>query len=129
MNALYVAAGGALGALSRYGISLLSMRLFPGAATVTGWLGTLLSNVLGAFLIGFLATMAQGAFPDKAWLTPLLIVGFCGGFTTFSSFVLDGYRLFEAGQTASALLYLLLSLILTFAALLCGFYAAGCCFK
>ena len=94
---LAVGLGGALGAMGRYGISLLPLKsAFP-------WL-TLLTNVLGALVIGFVVgvTADNTASPNTVlfWKT-----GVCGGFTTFSTFSLETLRLFEGGQTASGLLY------------------------
>ena len=99
-----VGLGGALGAMGRYGISLLPLKsAFP-------WL-TLLTNVLGALVIGFVVgvTADNAASPNTVlfWKT-----GVCGGFTTFSTFSLETLRLFEGGQTASGLLYAGASVVL-----------------
>ncbi|HIX10338.1 fluoride efflux transporter CrcB [Agathobaculum sp.] len=101
---LAVGLGGALGAMGRYGISLLPLKsAFP-------WL-TLLTNVLGALVIGFVVgvTADNTASPNTVlfWKT-----GVCGGFTTFSTFSLETLRLFEGGQTASGLLYAGASVVL-----------------
>lgn len=101
---LAVGLGGALGAMGRYGISLLPLKsAFP-------WL-TLLTNVLGALVIGFVVgvTADNTASPNTVlfWKT-----GVCGGFTTFSTFSLETLRLFEGGQTASGLLYADASVVL-----------------
>ena len=94
---LAVGLGGALGAMGRYGISLLPLKsAFP-------WL-TLLTNVLGALVIGFVVgvTADNTASPNTVlfWKT-----GVCGGFTTFSTFSLETLRLLEGGQTGAGLLY------------------------
>ena len=101
---LAVGLGGALGAMGRYGISLLPLKsAFP-------WL-TLLTNVLGALVIGFVVgvTADNAASPNTVlfWKT-----GVCGGFTTFSTFSLETLRLFESSQTASGLLYAGASVVL-----------------
>ena len=129
MNALLVALGGALGSLSRYGVSRLSLLLAPGLAKTANWPGTLAVNVFGAFLIAFLTFMLKEARPDDAWISPLLVVGFCGGFTTFSTFALDGYKLWQGGEAGLAILYIFLSLVLSFGALVLGFWAAGHSFR
>ena len=109
---LAVGAGGALGALSRYGISLLPFRgEFP--------LLTLVTNLLGAVLIGFLAGWAGRGRLSSGW-TLFWKTGVCGGFTTFSTFSLETLRLFEGGQTASGLLYVGASVVLCVAGVYAG---------
>lgn len=111
---LYVALGGALGSMSRYGLGML------GREVMLPW-QTLLANVLGAFLIGFLAAMSdRSILSEDAAL--FLRIGFCGGFTTFSTFSLENMRLLEAGAYGMTILYMSLSFVLTFAAVFFGFY-------
>ena len=107
-----VGLGGALGAMGRYGISLLPLKsAFPFL--------TLLTNVLGALVIGFVVgvTVEGTASPNTVlfWKT-----GVCGGFTTFSTFSLETLRLFEGGQTASGLLYAGASVVLCVAGVYAG---------
>ena len=109
---LAVGLGGALGAMGRYGISLLPLKsAFP-------WL-TLLTNVLGALVIGFVVgvTADNAASPNTVlfWKT-----GVCGGFTTFSTFSLETLRLLEGGQTDAGLLYAGASLMLCIAGVYIG---------
>lgn len=93
---LLVAAGGALGAVARFGLSEAMARAFgPGFP----W-GTLAANVLGGLVMGVLA----GAVKDRALLA-LLGAGVLGGFTTFSAFSLETVRLFEAGRFDLGALY------------------------
>lgn len=100
MNFLLVALGGGLGSVGRYGLSLLpSVGAFP--------LWTLLTNLAGAVLIGFVAGAAQPL--GQRW-TLFWKTGFCGGFTTFSTFSLEGYQLFQSGRYLLAGSYLVLSL-------------------
>lgn len=98
---LWVALGGAAGAMLRYAISLIPVR---GSFPVL----TLITNLLGALLIGFIVGAAELASPS-----PNLILfaktGLCGGFTTFSTFSLESYTLLKAGQKGTATLYILLS--------------------
>ncbi len=96
-SVLLVGTGGALGAMGRYGLSLLPWRgEFP--------LLTLLTNLLGAVLIGFIAGLAgRGRLNPSAalfWKT-----GVCGGFTTFSAFSLETLALLERGKYATGALY------------------------
>lgn len=88
---LSVAAGGALGAVSRYGVTLGVARLgasgFPYA--------TLLVNVLGSFCIGIVVAWLGGRADINQALRPMIQVGFLGAFTTFSAFSLDALLLIE----------------------------------
>lgn len=111
-----VALGGALGALSRFGISLAMLRLFPGAFAVP----TLIINLLGCLAIGVL----YGLWLNRPELSPVLqqglMIGFLGAFTTFSAFSLDAWRLLENGQSLLALGYVLLSVCLCLTATWAG---------
>jgi CrcB protein len=96
MMYLWVALGSAVGGMARYGLSGLAARSF---GSLFPW-GTLIVNVLGSALIGFLAASAA---PDARWLLSpnaraLLMIGFCGGFTTFSSFSLETLNLLRDGE-------------------------------
>jgi len=85
---LFIAFGGGAGAVSRYLVAGWGQRLIPG----TFPLGTLLVNVLGCLLIGFLATLLTGPLIVREEYRIAILVGFLGGFTTFSTF---GYETFE----------------------------------
>ena len=104
---LLVALGAIPGALLRW---QSSVQLGP-------WLGgsagaDLLVNVLGSFVLGFLA----GPIPLRTGLLLLLGIGFCGSLTTFSSWMLDVVKLLEGGQPLGALLLVLVSLVMGLAA-------------
>ncbi|WP_298726743.1 fluoride efflux transporter CrcB [uncultured Ferrovibrio sp.] len=109
MAYLYVAAGGALGSVARYWmagtVDTRLQALFPGA--VFPW-GTLTVNVLGSLIIGILAGL-QGV-TDSARL--FLMVGICGGFTTFSSFSLQTLGLIREGLLLRAGSNIALSVLL-----------------
>lgn len=114
---IYVAAGGALGAMSRYAANVGLTRLlghdFP--------YGTLGVNVLGSLLMGLLVGAVARYLPDgKPELHALLAVGFLGSFTTFSAFSLDAMLLLERGAHGPLLAYVLLSVILSVLALAAG---------
>jgi CrcB protein len=96
LNYLLVALGSALGGMARYGAAGLAARLI---GPTLPW-GTLIVNVTGSFVIGFLATLAA---PDGRLLLPpdaraFLVIGLCGGFTTFSSFSLETLNLARDGE-------------------------------
>ena len=105
-----VAIGGALGSIARYWCSGLAARTigetFP-------W-GTIIVNIVGSFIIGFAAT-AMG--PDGRMFVgngarTFVMVGICGGFTTFSSFSLQTLALLREGETWAAILNVTLSVVL-----------------
>ena len=113
---LAVATGGAIGSVTRllvgFGVTKLAGPAFP-------W-GTLLINIAGSFIIGALAeAFALRWNLTQAWQA-FLTVGFCGGFTTFSTFSLDAYALFQRGETGLAAAYVVASVVLSIAALVAG---------
>ena len=118
MEFLLVGLGGALGAMGRYGISLL-----PWSGTFP--LLTLLTNLLGAVAIGCVAGLSGGVL-SPGW-TLFWKTGVCGGFTTFSTFSLETLTLLESGRPAAGALYMALSVGLCVAGVALGrwLYAAG----
>jgi CrcB protein len=115
---LAVAAGGALGSVARFWLAAVMTALtgprFP-------W-GTLLINVLGSFVIGLIAALTLtperiGMHPD---LRIFLMVGVCGGFTTFSAFSLQTLELLQTGDAWSAAGYVLGSVVSCLGAVWCG---------
>ncbi len=111
-----IAGGGALGALSRYGVNTAAFHLLgPGFPWAT--LGV---NVIGSFLMGCsIAAFAHFWQPSEE-VRLFLITGFLGAFTTFSTFSLDAVALWERGQMISAAGYISASVILSITALLLG---------
>ena len=121
MNPLLLAAvagGGALGSMARYAVGIASVRWFgPGFP----W-GTLLINILGSFVIGALAEMFALRWDASQPARAFLVIGICGGFTTFSTFSLDVVTLLNRGETLPAAAYALASVILSVMALLAAVY-------
>lgn len=117
MQYLYVAIGGALGSVARY-----ALTHWAGERFATGFpLGTLTVNVIGSFLMGVLIGLLARFLPENQSEIRLFVaVGILGGFTTFSAFSLDVVTLLERGETASALLYALVSVTLSVAGLFAG---------
>lgn len=103
MSYLLVALGSAVGGVARYGIGLLVTARWGNAFP---W-GTLLINALGSFVIGY----ASGWAANPA-VRLLVMVGLCGGFTTFSSFSLETLSLLRLGEWQKALAYVAASMIL-----------------
>ena len=95
---LAVAAGSALGSVARYLVGVGSGKLF---GTEFPW-GTLIINVTGSFLIGAFVGMFAAKWDLSQTMRTFLTVGIGGGFTTFSTFSLDGYYLIERGQTLAS---------------------------
>lgn len=111
-NLLLVGAGGALGAMGRYGLSLLP------------WQGelpllTLTTNLLGAILIGLIAGLAGQGRISPGW-TLFWKAGVCGGFTTFSTFSLESLTLLEKGRWLLGGGYMALSVIFCLAGVALG---------
>jgi fluoride exporter len=102
MEFMWVGIGGFVGANTRnYAEKLISHWLgtaFP--------YGTFIVNITGAFIIGIIATYLGEKYLDDPYLKQLLVVGFLGGYTTFSSYSLDAIKLFEDGKWQQALLYI-----------------------
>jgi CrcB protein len=96
-NILLVALGGAFGSAGRYLVSRLMESSFP-------W-GTLTVNVVGSLLIGLLVGLvSRGAVSPEMKL--LLVTGFCGGFTTFSTFANESFGMMRTGDMLLAALYI-----------------------
>jgi CrcB protein len=114
---LLVGAGGAIGAMARYGMSVLIGRFWP----MSFPLATLLVNVVGSTCMGLLIGLLVRTLPVAGPEIRLFVaVGVLGGFTTFSSFSLDTISLIERGELAQAVLYVGLSVVICLAGLYCG---------
>lgn len=116
-NLLLIGAGGFIGSIARYLVSRLN--------TQVDWLsipvGTLLVNVLGSLLIGFLIGIAEKSTVMTLEMRMFLMVGLCGGFTTFSSFTGENLMLMRNGQFLPLFLYTGLSILLGFTAVYLGY--------
>lgn len=115
---LAVAAGGALGSVARYLGGIASGKLF---GLDFPW-GTLIINIAGSFLIGTLAELFALKWDASQAVRVFLIVGVCGGFTTFSTFSLDSYTLMQRGELWQAAAYMAASVVLSIAALFAGLH-------
>jgi CrcB protein len=113
MSYLWVTIGSAIGGLLRYTLSRLMIPISHGVP----W-GTVLINVLGSFVIGFFGTLTlqNGRYPASDNLRAFVMIGICGGFTTFSSFSLQTLDLMRSGAWGKALANVVLSVVLCIAA-------------
>lgn len=109
MTLLYVALGSALGGVGRFLISGALQRGTRGSFPV----GTLVVNVAGSFLLGFVAQWALEARDFSPQTRVFLTAGFCGGFTTFSTFSFEAFDLLEHGHYAQAGSYMAASVVLS----------------
>ena len=116
---LLILAGGAIGTLTRYGISGLTHRFVEG---VFPW-GTLMVNLTGALIIGFIWGLWETERISSNVRT-FVFIGILGGYTTFSSYALETLNLFREGETKLALLNILASNILGLLLVILGFIAA-----
>lgn len=104
-NILMVGLGGALGSILRYTITLATAAL----KNVPAMVGTFVANIVGCFTIGVVIAAC-----DKESLILLLSVGFCGGFTTFSTFSAQTIAALQSGKYGVAACYILATLIVCF---------------
>lgn len=114
---LFVGLGGAFGSILRFLTSLLTAKYYSN----TFPLATFITNVLGCFLIGlFIGILGQNIQTNSS-LKLLLITGFCGGYTAFSTFSAENISLFNTNQYLIAILYIITSIFIGLLALWFGF--------
>lgn len=117
---IVIAAGGAAGALARYGLS----AAFPAAAGRADW-ATLGINAAGCAVIGLLMAIVSALPSAHPLIRPFAVTGVLGGFTTFSTAIVDVQRSLDAGAPGTALGYLFGTLALALAATAAGLAAGG----
>lgn len=118
MNLLAIALGGAFGALGRYGTGSLAAGIGAGFFP---W-GTFIVNMAGAFVIGFLSSFFERFLVPPA-LRSMLMVGFLGSYTTFSTYMLESVRLLQDREYVTALINLLGGVVLGLIFVVAGLYA------
>jgi len=106
MQFLAIFIGGGLGSLARYGISLLPAKIFASNFPIN----TLLSNVIATAILALTASMLANS-PNQ-FLKSMIMVGFCGGFSTFSAFSFETLHLIRDGNWLYAILNIIISVLL-----------------
>jgi fluoride exporter len=115
-----VALGGALGSVSRFLLGPALQRAFDATFPV----GTLFINITGSLILGFVMRLAVEGVNVTPEARAFIAVGFCGGFTTFSTFSFEAMRLLEDGEGWRAAVYVMASVLLSLAAAFLGLVAA-----
>ncbi len=119
MQLVWIAVFGALGSLARYGLGLAAKTWFGASFPY----GTLAVNLVGSFVLALVVTLAlNGRVSEELRLA--IGVGFCGAFTTFSTFELEVQQFIATGRPLEAFMYVVSSLALGFGAVLLGQWVA-----
>jgi fluoride exporter len=119
---LWIAVGSAIGGVARFWLGV-AVAQFAGSAFPYG---TLLINIIGSFVIAYFGTMTMpdGPRPASALVRLFVMVGLCGGFTTFSAFSLQTIELLRDGENTSAALYIAGSVALCLVVTIFGHFLA-----
>lgn len=114
---IIVMAGGALGTFARYAVSIIAMPI----SRDLPW-GTVIINVTGSLIIGLFSTLtlANGRFPVSDNMRLFVMIGLCGGYTTFSSFSLQTLDLLRSGAIVRACINVVASVVLCIGAVAVG---------
>ena len=120
MKILNLIIGGTIGTLARYFLSGITYQILG----ISFPYGTLIVNLIGCFIIGFLASISEEKYLLDSNTRLLLMVGFCGAFTTFSTFIFETSNLIRDGETLKAFINIAGSVIIGFAVFRLGIFLA-----
>jgi CrcB protein len=110
---LYIFLGGGFGSITRYLVSKFSLGAFGNGFPY----GTLIANILASLLLGYLT--AKSIQSESLW-KPMLAIGFCGGFSTFSTFSNETFKLLQNAEYGSAMMNIGLNLVVCLLAIWAG---------
>lgn len=122
MKWVYLIVGGSLGTIARYLIANQTCRFI-----VYPFYGTIIVNLVGCFLIGFISFVLDKNFPAQTEWRLLLIVGFLGAFTTFSTFIFDSAVLMDQTKVLAGFLNVFISVVGGFLLFILGVYIGKLC--
>ena len=109
---MIIGLGGAIGAMLRFAIAAWAIQRFESVMPTAALLGTFIANAIGALLIGVLfVVITEKALIAESW-RPLLVVGFLGALTTFSTFSIEALGLLQQGEWLTAMVYVVGSVII-----------------
>ena len=111
MTLIYIFIGGGLGSLARYGVSQFSSHYFSTQLPVA----TFISNIVSCIFLASVLYIFHEKVNQSAWINPLLLIGFCGGFSTFSTFSNETVQLVINGQWMWAVANVFISILTAFA--------------
>ncbi|MDT0556786.1 fluoride efflux transporter CrcB [Patiriisocius hiemis] len=114
---LYVFLGGGLGSMLRYLVGI-----YTASFTTSFPYGTFIVNIIGSFIIGIIFGLTLKNTSQSGDLILLLIIGFCGGFTTFSSFAFENYNFLKNGEITVFATYTIASIVLGLSAVFLGLW-------
>ncbi len=122
ITCLVIMLGGAIGTLARYALAVAALPISRGLP----W-GTIIINVTGSFVIGLFGTLtlAHGRYPMSENVRLFVMIGLCGGYTTFSAFSLQTLDLMRGGDMLRAAINVVVSVSLCIGAVALGHYAAA----
>ena len=117
---LFIGIGGAIGSILRYLTSVIVTKFWANQFP----LATLITNVLGCFIIGLFIGLLEKNNLANSSLKWFLITGLCGGYTTFSAFGFENYSLFQSNNSSQAFIYIAMSVLVGIFAVWLGLFVS-----